>query len=120
MIRVKIKTKKQDNGLWGTPNNCYKINGLPPSDSEIEILSSAIITAIDEKYNSPFYIEYNMYDKGFFISIKTENDELFKLHHIMYDICLLEDDTIIYFESVEEKKIYLRKHKIKRIMNKNG
>ena len=117
MIRVKIKTKKQDNGLWETPNNCYKISGLPPDDPEIEILSSAIITAIDEKYNLPFYIEYKTYEKGFFISLKNEDDGLFKLHYIMYDICLLEDDTIIYFDDIEERKTYLRKHKIKNIKN---
>lgn len=121
MIRVKIKTKKQDNGLWGTPNNCYKINGSPPKDHDLNILASAILIAIDEQYNIKFSVKYMDYtEDGFYVILTDEKIQKNKLLLIKYDICLLEDNTIIYFDDIEERKIYLRKLKIKRIMNKNG
>ena len=119
MKKVKIKSNKQTNGLWGTPINCYKINGSPPKDHDLNILASAILIAIDEQYNIKFSVEYMDYD-GFYVILTDEKIQKNKLILIKYDICLLEDNTIIYFESVEEKNNYLRKHKIKRIMNKNG
>ena len=121
MKKVKIKSIKQSNGLWGTPINCYKINGSPPKDHDLNILASAILIAIDEQYNIKFSVKYMDYtEDGFYVILTDEKIQKNKLLLIKYDICLLEDNTIIYFESVEEKNNYLRKHKIKKIMNKNG
>ena len=47
-----ISQEKQENGLWGTPMNCFKMSGMPPLNDEYKWkLQSAIIAAFDEKYN---------------------------------------------------------------------
>ena len=87
MIRVKIKTKKQDNGLWGTPNNCYKINGSPPKDHDLNILASAILIAIDEQYNIKFSVKYMDYtEDGFYVILTDDNPRTEDEKQIMNDI----------------------------------
>lgn len=118
MVRKKISAERQENGLWGTPLNCFKKRGLPPKDYHLQVLGSAILIGIDEQYNTKFSVEYMDYnDDGFYVILNDENLQANKLLLIKYDICLMEDDTIIYFDSVEEKNNYLRLHKIKKIIN---
>ena len=124
---IKIKQKKQENGLWGMPSNCYKIDKLPLAlnDDKKLLLNSAIIAALSE-IHSNFEI-YNSSDTGFFVSTKnpfnrdilTENyilcGDMFKNFIIFYDNYEVLNDTLYEFENEKEHINFLRNFKLKKI-----
>lgn len=114
---IKILQKKQENGLWGMPLNCFKMeNVMIPS--EHEVLNSALVAAVNEKYNTSFEI-FMMSDTGFFIQTYTttaypEKTEMFYLRYSDYEII---DNTLYYFDDNTQHTAFIRKHKLKQLKN---
>jgi len=123
MKAIKILQKKQENGLWGMPFNCFKMSDVM-IPSKYEVLNSAIVAAVNEKYNRPFEI-FMMSDEGFAIQIYTntypEKTEMFYLRYSEYEII---DDTLYEFrssnitnENEKEHLLFLREKKLKQLEN---
>lgn len=115
MKKINIKSKKQENGLYGIPYNCYSILGAPPiNDDKKNTLFSAIVTALDERYNTGFKISF-LSKKSFFITIEQNqysNQNTFLIHFDKYEYA----DNILYeFENDNEKTTFLRKYKLKEL-----
>lgn len=113
--KTKINTKKQDNGLYGTPFNCKEIEGIPPFNYDLEVLSSALIIHFDEKHSRRFHVKYK--DNGLFVEIVDERYHGIKLFHINYDSFILEDDILYFYLKKENKIKHERKLKIKMLLN---
>lgn len=112
---IKILQKKQENGLWGMPLNCFKIENVR-IPSEYEILNSALVAAVNEMYNRSFEI-FMMSDTGFVIQTYTtypEKTEMFYLRYSDYEII---DDTLYYFDDSTEHTAFIRKHKLNKLEN---
>jgi len=103
---IKIKQKKQDNGLWGMPINCKSIDDVVFHN---ELLHSAIIIAFDEKYNKPFKISLTSH-KGFFFEVFSDN--LNTMYQIIYDNYEIDNNKLYFFNSKKEHNTYLRKKKL--------
>lgn len=118
---IEIKQKKQENGLWGTPFNCYKIDKLPPSDNRKCYLRSALIAAINQKYNKKFEA-FNSTDDGFAIEIYDSaiplcegapSSDLFSNWYMFpYENYEVVDDILYEFDNDQEHIAFLRKQKI--------
>jgi hypothetical protein len=110
---IEIKSKKQDNGIWGMPMNCYSIDRLV-LNTENELLYSAIIIAIDEKENKKFKLTY--YDvNSFLMSIDDYNST--KMFFIKLDKYEVIDNTLYEFDNEQEHLMFLRQQKLKRLEN---
>lgn len=107
---IEIKQKKQENGLWGTPFNCYKIDKLPPSDNRKCHLRSALIAAINQKYNKKFEV-FNSTDDGFAIEIPS-SDLFSNWYMFPYENYEVVDDILYEFDNDQEHIAFLRKQKI--------
>jgi hypothetical protein len=109
---IEIKSKKQDNGIWGMPLNCYGIEGsLWMND---EILISAIIMAVDEKYNKNFKLTFYK-NNNFLISVKfSQGEEMFFIKLEKYEII---NNTLYEFDNEKEHLVFLRQKKIKQLEN---
>lgn len=109
-----IKSPRQDNGIWGTPLNLFKIeNNYWDKD---ELLHSAIIISFSEVFpNNKFQICWQNKD-GFFVKFEEEikNKKFFNIKYNMYK---LEDYMLIIFESDEERINYERHDKLSLILN---
>lgn len=110
MRTYQIKQKRQENGLWGTPINCIKIDYLP-LDSRKYMLHSAAIALIDQIWNCKFEI-FNSTDNTFLIQLYGEKHRLVSFLYKNYE---LVDDVIYEFENEQEHTIFLRKNKIKQL-----
>lgn len=106
---IKIKQEKQDNGLWGTPLNCYAIDSVPIDNRKIMIFS-AVIVAVNEHYKKPFKITCSD-DEGFKIEINVS------IYRIWYDKYEVIDDTLFQFDNDQEHITFLRQHKLKKLQN---
>ena len=107
-----IKSKKQDNGLWGSPMNLYKIefiNGYP-KDDYLNLLISAIIIKFDEIYNISFSCK--IYDNIMTISVKSKN---YKISYKYYGVV---DYKFYYFENDDDIKLFSRNQKLNKLKNK--
>jgi len=119
---VKIKQERQENGLWGTPFNCFKMSGTPPFGDEYKLkLQSAIIVAFNERYNRRFEIINNSFSNSFYIKAHTDmynltQDILFNVHYNIYEVI---EDTLYEFEDEKEHNSFLRKNKIKQLEENN-
>jgi hypothetical protein len=93
MKKIKIKSEKQDNGLWGTPMNCYFMNSMSPIfDNRKHLLFSAILIAFAEEYNECSFRLDMMSDDGFLISI---NESLYnKVGGIGYNANFTKPDYL--------------------------
>lgn len=113
MTIIEIKREKQSNGIWGMPLNCMKISNFRLLLNEKNyILHSALLAAIDEKYNSKFEV-INMYDDAFTISIDSVNNFSKKLFYITYSNFEVIDNTLYEFDNKIEHTRFLRKYKLK-------
>lgn len=109
---IKIKQKKQDNGLWGTPYNCYFIDNVPFDNRKMMIFSAAI-SAISERFNQRFKILFSN-NNGF--KIRVGDDMGFgNYYSINYDRYEVVNDTLYEFESEQEHITFLRKQKLKKL-----
>ena len=118
MKNIKINAKPQENGLYGMPLNCYRINGsIPAYDNRKNMLFSAIINAIDERYDTYFKITF--IDNRYFRIDLDENkyNRNTKSFNIYYDKYEYSDSTLYEFDNNNEKLIFLRKLKLKKLKN---
>jgi hypothetical protein len=118
---IEISRKKQENGLWGMPLNCFRMENDRIS-SKNEVLHSAIVAAVNEKYNRSFEI-FMMSDTGFAIQVYTngvydnENSQIFYFKYSDYEII---DYKLYEFHSPEDDQehiVFLRKKKLNQLEN---
>lgn len=109
MKTIKIKTKKQDNGIWGTPINCTRYDNFILFDEKLELLRTAIIIAFDELYNQSFEIIFPTLSGFWFIYM------IDGIKPIKYDDYKVIDDILYIFENENDKIIYHRKNKLKQL-----
>jgi len=102
---IPIKSKKQDNGLWGMPRNCYQMDNFITKDERKEIIRSAAITLLNERYNRRFEIFYSC-ETSF--SIRFEH----KIYTLMYSNHEVIGDVLYQFVDDKEHNIFLRKQKL--------
>lgn len=102
---IEIKSEKQNNGLWGMPLSCYKIDRFVLLDDRKWLLRSAIIIAFAEKHKCSFNI-YGSTDKGFIIN------SVFWISYHKYEVV---DNLLYEFENEQEHIIFLRKQKINKL-----
>jgi len=131
---IKIKSKKQDNGIWGSPINLVKIDGVPPflKCGEKDLLFSAIIIAVveqfpDESFSVLHFGEVpgqtelvpgfiiNFFDRS--VSIQSIQPNRTQQYLIYYDMYFVEDDLLYQFENEKERKTFIRKKKIEKMKN---
>jgi hypothetical protein len=118
---IEISQKKQDNGLWGIPFHCIKMMENSVISPKKEVLHSAIVAAVNERFNNPFEV-FMISDSGFAIQVyqnvyDTEESEMFYFRYSDYEI----DGYKLYeFHSPEDDKehiVFLRTQKLKKLEN---
>ena len=115
MIKYKINSKKQDNGLWGMPLNVSFYSGVQ-KDYELEI--SAIIIYISELYP---YVNFHVKLYNSYINVEIKNDfslincGIPKLIRYYYKNIKVHDDILIILETEEDFTKYNRLIKIRNI-----
>lgn len=104
---IEILSEKQENGLWGVPLNCVSISNFYLSG--YELIVSAIIVAVDEKFNKKFSILYSKDHISF-----TIDNKLYTCFYYKYEVV----DNILYeFDDKKEHTSFLRQKKIKQLEN---
>lgn len=112
-----ITSKKQDNGLWGTPLklNRMEMKGIFPSFEKQQLIS-AITIKFSEMYDvnfSCFIGETSMtISHGGDYNIDSGN------HKLPYDDYRVVDDKLFYLETDDDKIVFTRMMKLKNIKNK--
>lgn len=111
---IEIKSKKQENELWGMPLNCFKIDKWYFNNNEL--LLSALLIAIDEKFNRKFEI-FDSTDKGFIINLLTRdyNNTTSRMFGFKYSNYEVIDNKLYEFDNDQEHMSFLRKEKIKQL-----
>ncbi len=90
--RWKISSKKQDNGLWGMPLQCYKMDKMPMNTSEDNWLKhSAICIGIAEAYKDETFEIFWSDENGFFVKLSESG-----MKKIKYDDYKLEDNVLTW------------------------
>ncbi len=112
IIKIPIQQVKQDNGLWGTPYNCYSltINDFINDNRKSQILSG-LICAINEKFNKKFKVVSYTDNIHFYV---YSGDSVIN-YILKYDEYELVDDIIYEFESDKDRINFIRKNKIKQL-----
>lgn len=88
--RWEIKTKKQDNGLYGIPLQCSRIDRMPLNFGEDILLKhSAICIGIAEAYRDETFEIFWSDENGFFVKL---NNSGFK--RIRYKDYKLDDNIL--------------------------
>lgn len=121
MKKIEINSKKQTNGLWGMPFNCIKINKMEfYHDNHRSLLSSALIMAINEKFNRKFEVWFN--DDYLSVNMVGQpiNDSPFsfsvsKLYTVYFKNYEVIDNTLYEFDNNKEKISFMRKQKINKL-----
>lgn len=68
--RCEISAEKQDNGLWGMPLQCYKMDKMPMNTSEENwLMHSAICIGISETYRDEKFEIFWSDENGFFVKL---------------------------------------------------
>jgi hypothetical protein len=107
----KLRTERQDNGLWGTPLKLKSIDGnIIFKDEEKEKLFSAIIMAFAETKEENFSLEMI---KDIFI-IHTES----RTYYYGMSYFGLDDDKLYHLPTDDDKKVFNRMIKLKKITKK--
>lgn len=113
---IEIKSKKQDNGIWGMPLNCIKLDmkNFFLYDDKKTLLSSALIIAINEKFDRRFEVWFN--DDYLTITVfgigSFPAGRLYAVHFKNYEII---DNYLYEFDNDKEKMIFLRKQKMNKL-----
>lgn len=122
MKYFKIKSEKQTNGLWGIPMNIIELKrgGFVKGFDELKF--SAILIGLGEKY----------FDAKLSVgAFDTSNNKLFKVN-ILHNKIELNDstkiirisdygligNTLYYMETDEDKKMFNRINKLKKLKTK--
>jgi hypothetical protein len=113
---IKIKQEKQDNGLWGTPLNCYAIDRVSIQDDRKIMIFSAVIVAVNEKYQRKFKI-LSSNNHEFRIQISGNDISVGDYYKISYDKYEVIDNTLFQFDNDQEHITFLRQHKLKKLQN---
>lgn len=67
-----IKSDKQENGIWGTPQNMWKIDRIIRTlTPENWLKKSALIIGISEAYPNETFEVFNSTDTGFFVQLSN-------------------------------------------------
>ena len=91
-LRFEIQSKKQDNGLWGMPLQCVKMDGISMNTSEENRLKhSAICMAIAEKYKDETFEVLMTDEEGFFVKLSKSG-----LWDVEYDDYKLEGNILTW------------------------
>lgn len=91
MTRIEIKAHKQNNGLYGIPVSCHKIDRAVLLSTENELKHSAILNAIAQNYkDEPFEVFWSNTD-GFMVDIKGHG-----FLKIRYNEFKLNDNTLTW------------------------
>lgn len=87
-----ITSKKQDNGLWGIPMQCRKIDKWPSNLSEDVLLKhSAICIGISEKYKDETFEIFWSDENGFFVKLSKSG-----MRKIKYNDYKLEGNVLMW------------------------
>ena len=90
--RWEISSKKQDNGLWGMPLQCVKMDGIPMNTSEENWLKhSAICIGIAEAYRDETFELFWTDENGFFVKLSKSG-----MKKIRYDDYKLDDNVLTW------------------------
>lgn len=99
-LPLKIKAKKQENGLWGTPFNCVYIDKVVFVSDENWKLRSAIMMALAEVYPNHKYRIENSSETGFTVTLylgyidpANPNKKWYRINYKNYE---LKGDTLFY------------------------
>ena len=87
----KIKTKKQDNGLYGMPLQCIKNDGMCVTSEEILLKHTAIRMAIAESHIDETFELFWYSINGFFVHLSKSG-----IRKICYDEYILKDNVITW------------------------
>jgi len=103
---IPIKSKKQDNGLWGMPKNCYYIEHYFQLEERNEFILSALINCLNTKFNERFEMSLLSEKKIYF---KFEKHGTVILSFNDYEVF---NDKLYEFDNVNEHNIFMRKQKL--------
>jgi len=119
MKPFKIKSKKQDNGLWGMPMNIVYLNRSAFMDDDDEVKFSGILIALSEDNpNARISIECILNTGIFKAKIEYGIFELQdKNHYIDIKHFELIDNMLFFIKDDEERKMCNRIKKIRKIKN---
>ena len=99
MICWEIKTEKQENGLWGSPLTLIETDEVP-LDDETNLLRSAIIIALMEKFGNEKFRIFFSTPTGFFVKFTDSG-----YFNIRYEDYILDGYTLHFSKEFLEKKI---------------
>lgn len=114
MKKIKINSEKQDNGIWGTPLDCYSIDRVLLLDDYKLLKFSAILIAFAETYHLRFSIKLST-ENGFMLY--ANSDAGTKSFSVKYENYEVIDDVLYYFDNQQEHIEFLRRNKLKKIEN---
>jgi len=106
-----IKSKRQENGLFGTPRNVSSMKNVPFNEDE-EIISS-IICAMGEIHKKHNISVDMLTSKHMVINVHKPEDT--DRVHIKLEQYSLVKNKLYYFQKPEDKIDFYRKLKIKKI-----
>ena len=108
---IKINSKKQDNGLWGMTINCYKMDSYVQLNEKYELIRSAVLYAMNEKYNSSFSIFMSSEQKCY-VQYDNINFGTFVINYYDYEVY---NNKLYVFSDNNEHNVFLRKKKLQKI-----
>lgn len=111
MKKIKINSKKQENGIWGMPLYCVEIDFCPITDERKYLIFSASLVAIAELYEDYFRV-FNSTNDSYFVKVGRST------YKVVYDKYEVEDDILYEFDNDEEHKKFIRKQKLKELNKK--
>lgn len=101
-LPLKIKAKKQESGLWGTPFHCVYIDKFIFVSDENCKLRSAIMMALAQVYPTHNYRIEHSSETGFTVSLYLEHigpvNLSKKWYRINYKNYELRGDTLYYID----------------------
>lgn len=107
MDKYTIKTKKQDNGLWGTPICVNNYETIYVDDNKLLIIS-AVLTSLYELYYNPLSVK--ILENFFYVYYNNRN--VFMDYKNYY----VDDYTLYHFYNQDERKQFERKKKIESLL----
>jgi len=90
-----IQTPKQDNGVWGIPLSCRRIDKAIPMSDENHLKHSAFLIAVSEIHKQDFEVCLSN-KNGFAIRLYGDGDK--KYIGFIYEHYKIEDSKIIYLK----------------------
>jgi hypothetical protein len=114
MITYTIEQERQNNELWSIPANCVGIDRILLLDKRKELLYSAAIALFNQIWNCKFEIINSTYH-----SFKFKKIESLFIRNFTYNLFELIDNQLYYFDTEYERKVFLRKYKLKQLENIN-